>query len=206
ADAGLAHARRPHQQHDRAADFAFVGTNREELKDAVLDVIKARVVFIEHFARVFEEELSLVLADLAVNFRRNLFLQARDFDFLAQHRQDFLHTLEHRHAIEHFLQLDAGGGGQGGGEVGEGRWIVGTEAVEIILQLFAVQRVERQQLLDRVDQGHAIRLDLIGRLVGLVRVFDFHQERRAMVFEPSLDAHTAQALSDELQFAVLAAG
>ncbi|MCY1178181.1 hypothetical protein D9M73_185210 [compost metagenome] len=66
-----------------------------------------------------EEELALVLTDLAVHFSGNLFLQARDLDFLAQHRQDFFHALEHRHAVEHFLQLTTGGRGERGGEVGQ---------------------------------------------------------------------------------------
>ncbi|MNH75340.1 hypothetical protein D3C87_967730 [compost metagenome] len=39
-----------------------------------------------------------------------------------------------------------------------------------------------------------------------MRVFNLHQIRRAVVFQPGLDAHAAQALGDELQFAVLAAG
>ncbi len=290
ADAGLAHARRPHQQHDRAADLAFVGAHGEEFEDAFLDVVEPGVVLVEHLARVFEaqlvfaihaprqgrgpvqviagdrvlrragfedrqlaqffvdaflrggrqglvlqallelfevgaavvlgqaqllldhlelfleEELALVLADLPVHLGGDFVLQARDFDFLAQHRQDFFHALEHRHAVEHFLQLQTGGRGQGGGEVGQWRRVVGAEAVEVVLQLLAVQRVERQQFLDRVDQGHAVGLDLVGGLRALVRVFHFHQVRWAMVLEPGADAHPGQALGDELQLAVFAAG
>lgn len=58
AHAGLAHARRPHQQHDGAGDFAFIGAHREELEDATLDVIQARMVFVQDLARVFQVELS----------------------------------------------------------------------------------------------------------------------------------------------------
>jgi hypothetical protein len=54
--------------------------------------------------------------------------------------------------------------------------------------------------------GHAVGLDLVGRLAGLVRVFDFHQVGRAVVLEPGADPHAGQALGDELQLAVLAAG
>jgi hypothetical protein len=176
--------------------FAFVGAHGEEFEDAVLDVVEAGMVFVEHLARVFEvefvlavhaprhrggpvqvvagdgvfrragledrqfvhffidallrlgrqglafqalfelldvgaavvlgqaqfllddlelfleEELALVLADLAVDLGGDFFLQARDFDFLAQHRQDFFHALEHGHAVQHFLQLVAGGRGE----------------------------------------------------------------------------------------------
>lgn len=153
-----------------------------------------------------EEELALMLADLAVHFGGEFFLQACDFDFLAQHRQDFFHALEHGYAVQHFLQLVAGGRGERGSEVGQRRRVVGAEAVEVVLQLFAVQRVERQQFLDRIDQRHAVGLDLVGRLAGLVRVFDFHQVRWAVVLEPGANPHAGQALGDELQFAVLAAG
>ncbi len=192
ANAGFTHTRRADQQHDRAADLAFVRTDGEEFEDAVLDVVQTRVVLVEDFACVLEvefvlavhapryrgcpvqiiarnrvlrragfedrqfvsfffeaflhlrrqgfafeallelfevgaavvlgqakfllddlellleKEFALMLADLAVNFCRNLLLQARDFNFLAQHRQDFFHALEHRHAVEHFLQLGTG--------------------------------------------------------------------------------------------------
>ena len=94
------------------------------------------------------------------------------------------HALEHWHTVEHFLQLRAGSRGQRGGEVGQGRWVVWAEAVEVVLQLFAVQRIERQQLLDRIDQGHAIGLHLVGGFGGLMRVVHFHQVGRAMVLEP----------------------
>ncbi|MNB99524.1 hypothetical protein D3C75_468100 [compost metagenome] len=39
-----------------------------------------------------------------------------------------------------------------------------------------------------------------------MRVFDFHQVRRAVVLEPGLEAYAGQALGDELQLAVFAAG
>ncbi|MNJ38086.1 hypothetical protein D3C77_329260 [compost metagenome] len=222
ANAGLAHARRTHQQHDGAADLAFPGTDGEELEDPVLDVIEPGMVLVEHLARMFEvelvlavhppgqgsgpvqvvtgngvfgragfqdrqlahlfidafftgrrqclalqalfellkvgtavvlgqaklllddlelfleEEFALVLTDLAVHFGRDLVLQAGDLDLLAQHRQDFFHALEDRHAVEHFLQLSTGSGGQRCGEVGQRRRVVGAEAIEVVLQLFAV--------------------------------------------------------------------
>ena len=286
----LAHARRAYQQYDGTGDFAFVGAHGEEFEDAALDVIQARMVLVEHFARVLEvefvftvyaprhrggpvqvvardgvfrrtgfqdrqfvqffidallclgrqhlalqalfelfdvgaaivlgqaqlllddlelfleEELTLVLADLAVYLGGELFLQTRDFYLFAQHRQHFFHAFEHGHAVQHFLQFITCRRGEGGGKVGERRRVVGAEAVEVVLQLFAVQRVEGQQFLDGIDQRHAVGLDLIGRLAGLVRVFDFHQVRWAVVLEPGLDAHAGQALGDELQLAVLAAG
>ena len=194
---------------------AFLRLSREGFAfKALLELldVRAAVVFgqaqflLDHLELFFEEELALMLADFQVHFGGNFFLQARDFDFLAQHRQNFLHAFEHGHAIEHFLQLVAGCRGQRGREIGQRRRVVGAEAIEVVFQLFAVQRVERQQLLDGIDQRHAVSLHLIGGLFGLLRVFDFHQIRRAVVFEPHADAHTGQALGHELQFAVFAAG
>ena len=153
-----------------------------------------------------EEELALVFADLPVDLGRDLVLQARDFHLFAQHRQHLFHAFEHGYAVEHFLQLVAGGRGERGGEIGERRRVVGAEAIEVVLQLFAVQRVERQQLFDRVDQRHAVGLDLVGGLGGLAGVFDFNQVGRAVVLEPGADAYPGQALGDELQLAVFTAG
>ncbi|MNZ49806.1 hypothetical protein D3C78_675830 [compost metagenome] len=290
ADAGLAHAGRAHQQHDGAGNLALEGAHGEEFEDAVLHVVEARVVLVQHLAGVFqvetvlavdtpghrgrpvqvvagdgvfrraglqdrqlvqffvdallrllgqdlavqagaeavgvgalvvlgdaqlllddlqlflEEELALVLADLAVHLGRQFALQARHLHFLAQQRQDPFHALEHRHRIQHLLQLAGGGGGQGGGEVGQRRRVVGAEAIEVVLQLLAVQGVERQQFLDRVDQRHAVGLDLVTRVQGTLRIVHLHQVGRPMALEPAADAHPLQALGNELQLAAIAAG
>ena len=147
-----------------------------------------------------------MLADLPVHLGGDFILQASDLDFLAQHGQHFFHALEHGHAVEHFLKLAAGRRGQCGGEVGQRGGVVGAEAVEVVLQLFAVQRVEGQQLLDRIDQGHAVGLDLVGGVGRLARVVDFNQVGRAMVLEPGPNTHPRQALGHELQLAVFPAG
>ena len=64
---------------------------------------------LDHLELFLEEELALMLADLPVHLGRNLILQARDFDFLAQHGQHFFHALEHGYAIQDLLQFVAGG-------------------------------------------------------------------------------------------------
>ena len=61
ADAGLAHPGRAHQQHDRAADLAFPGANGEEFEDALLDVVQAGMVLVEHLARMLEVEFVLAV-------------------------------------------------------------------------------------------------------------------------------------------------
>jgi len=69
ADTGFTHARRAHQQHDRTADRAFVGTHSEEFEDALFNVIEPRVVGVEHFARVLE--VKFVLPQHAPRQRRS---------------------------------------------------------------------------------------------------------------------------------------
>ncbi len=152
-----------------------------------------------------EEELALALADLAVDLAGQFLLQPGDFHFLAQQRQHLLHALQDRHGIQHFLQLHARRGGQRGGEVRQRRRVVGAEAIKVVLQLLAIQRVKRQELLDRVDQCHAVGLHLVARVVIAFRVIDFHQIRR-FAPQPAADAHPRQALGDELQLAALLRG
>ena len=43
-DGGLANARRPDEQEDRAADFTLVGTDGQELDDALFDVLQPVMV------------------------------------------------------------------------------------------------------------------------------------------------------------------
>ncbi len=59
ADAGLAHARWADQQDDGAGNFALEGTDSEKFEDAVLDVVEACVMLVQHLARAFEVELVL---------------------------------------------------------------------------------------------------------------------------------------------------
>src|SRR5690606_11784936 len=90
-------------------------------------------------------------------------------------------------------------------EVRQWRRLVGAEAVEIVLQLFAVQRVERQQLLDRIDQRHAVGLYLVARILVALGIVHFHQIRR-LASQPAADTHAGHALGHELQLAALARG
>ncbi len=152
-----------------------------------------------------EEELALALADLAIDLAGEFLLQLADLDFLAQQRQHLFHALQDRHGVQYFLQFGARRGGQRGGEVGQRRRVVGAEAIEVVLQLLAVQRIEWQELLDRVDQRHAVGLDLVARVLVALRVIDFHQIRR-LAPQPAADAHPRKALGDELQLAALLRG
>ena len=184
-----------HLAFQAGAEFVGVGA---------LVVLGDAQLLLDDLQLFLEEEFALVFADLAVDLGGQLLLQARDFHLLAQQRQDLLHPLEDRHGVQHFLQFAAGRGGQGRGEVGEWRRVVGTEAVQVVLQFLAVQRVERQQLLDRVDQGHAVGLHFVTGIDRGLRIVHLHHERRTMALDPAPDTHPRQALGDELQLAALA--
>jgi hypothetical protein len=56
---GLAHARRPHEQDDRAARVRLQLADREEFQDAVLHALDVVVVAVEHRARVLQVEVVL---------------------------------------------------------------------------------------------------------------------------------------------------
>ncbi len=186
-----------HLAFQAGAEFVGVGA---------LVVLGDAQLLLDDLQLFLEEEFALVFADLAVDLGGQLLLQARDFHLLAQQRQDLLHPLEDRHGVQHFLQFAAGRGGQGRGEVGERRRVVGTEAVQVVLQFLAVQRVERQQLLDRIDQGHAVGLHFVTGIDRGLRIVHLHHERRTMALDPAPDTYPRQALGDELQLAALARG
>ncbi len=81
---------------------------------------------------------------------------------------------------------------------------MGAEAVEIVLEFLTVERVDRQQFLDAVDDCHGIGAGLV--LVGLdrlSRIADLYQIGR-LLRQPALDTEAAQALGDELQLPLLA--
>ncbi len=59
ADAGLAHAGRPHQQQNRAFHLAAHGAHGQELDNAVLHVVEAAVVLLQRPARVAQVEVVL---------------------------------------------------------------------------------------------------------------------------------------------------
>ncbi len=57
ADGGLAHAGRAHQQDDGAGDAAFHDAQGEKLEDALLDVLQAIVVLVQHLAGMLQVQL-----------------------------------------------------------------------------------------------------------------------------------------------------
>jgi hypothetical protein len=149
-----------------------------------------------------QEELTLLLGHFLVDLLANLRLQAGDVELLLQQHQHLFHALLQGKRLKHLLQVMLGCGGQAGGEIGELRRLVRSVAVEEELQFLRIQRVERQQFLDGVDDGDGVGADYLGiRLARLVRVFHPNPVGRR-VGNPLDDAEAAYALGDELHLAL----
>jgi hypothetical protein len=120
-----------------------------------------------------QKELALVLAHLLLDLLADVGLELGDFQFLFDQHDDFFHPLQNRRDGEDFLQFLLAGRGQAGGEIGQRRGIVGVEAVEEEFQFLGIQRVERDQLLERVDDRQRIGAQFIDvGLVVLVQILD----------------------------------
>ena len=149
-----------------------------------------------------QEEFALMLLHLRVDLLGDLGLQLCDLDFLAQQGQHLLHALHHRQRLQHLLQLSALGRGDGGGEISQRTRFMRAEAVEVLLELLTVQRVDRQQLLYAVDHRHRVGARLIALGIDrLARIGDLDQIGR-LARQPARDAEAAQSLGDELYLVI----
>jgi len=81
--------------------------------------------------------------------------------------------------------------------------ILRAEAVQKHAQLLHVQGVERQQLLDGVDHGHGIGLDLLVRRAGWLRQIIHPGGKGRLPRDPSRDAEALQTLDQDLELSVL---
>ena len=70
-----------------------------------------------------------MFADAVVNGFVDFDLQARHFHFFFQQQQHFFHALLQRQRFQNFLQRRTFGGGNGGREIGQRRWVVGAETI-----------------------------------------------------------------------------
>lgn len=186
-------------RHDEALQAVAEGV------DVVLAVILGDAqLALDHLELLAQEELPLALLHLGVDLVADLALQLGDLDLLAQQRQHLLHAREHRQGGQHVLQLAPLGRGDGRGEVGERARLVGAEAVEVVLELLAVEGVDRQQLLDAVDQRHGVGAGLVRLGVHrLPRVAHLHQIG-GLAGDPALDAEALHPLGDKLDLVLLA--
>ncbi len=110
-----------------------------------------------------QKELALLLVHLLLDRAPDLLLGAGELELVVEQDQHLFHARQQRQDLQHLLELLLGRGGEAGREIGEMRRIIGAEAVQEHPQLFDIERVERQQLLDGVDHGHGVGLDLLVR-------------------------------------------
>ncbi len=115
-----------------------------------------------------QEDIALPLLHFLFDVAANLHLCPRHLQLLLQQHQGLFQPRIQGHRFQHVLQLGAAGGGQAGTEVRQPRRVAGTEMGQELLQFLAVEGVERQQLLDHVDDGRGVGLDLGG--LGIVRL------------------------------------
>ncbi len=191
-------------------DALFRRFGQRELGDALVEgvelgglvVLGEAQFFLNRLELLAQEEFALLLAHLLVDLFADVRLQARDVELLLQQHQHLLHALFQREGFQHVLQGLFRRGGEAGGKVGQLRRLVGAEAVEEELEFLGIQRIKRQQVLDRVDDGDGVRADFLGiRPARLVRVFDPDLVGRGFR-QPFDNAETPRALGDELHLAV----
>jgi hypothetical protein len=155
-------------------------------------------LFLDDLQLLAKKELALLRRYLLVDLIRDLAAQLGDLALLAQQLQHFLHPRLQRQRVEYLLQLLAAGRGQGRGEICELAGLVRIEVGDVLLELLAVQRIQRQQFLHGLEHGHRIGLDAVAVAIALAAwILDLHAIRR-LVTEPAQDTEAAQALGEEL--------
>ena len=178
-------------------------TAAEGVDVALAIVLGDTELFLDDLELLAQEELALALLHLRVDLFADLVLQLGDLDLLAQQRQHLLHPIHDRQGLEHVLQLLALGGGDGCSEIGQRTRFVRAEAVEIALQLLAVEGVDGQQFLDAVDQRHRVGARFLRLGIDrLARIGDLHQVGRCLR-QPAVNAKAPHPLSDELDLLFL---
>ncbi len=133
----------------------------------------------------------------------DLLLGARELELVVQQDEDLLHARQERDGLQDLLELRLGRGGQAGGEVRQVGRVLGTETVEEHAQLFHIEGIEREQLLDGVDDGHGVGLDLLIRRAGRLRDVGHPSGEGRLTRYPGLQPEALQALDQNLEVAVL---
>lgn len=129
----------------------------------------------------------------------DLLLRLGQFQLVVQQVKNLFHARQQIHRLQHLLQLFFAGGGQGRGEIGQVGWILGTNAVQEHAQLLAVQRIQRQQFLDAVDNRHRVWFDLSVLGFGRFREIVDPGAERYLVTQQVVDTKTMQAFHHYLQ-------
>ncbi len=174
----------------------------EELQVGAAIILGQAEFFLDDFQLFAQKKLSLLLRDLFIHLAGDMGLHLGHFALFAQQHQHFFHARQQGQRIENFLQLVTFGGGQGGGEIRQQAGLVGAEVGHVVLQLFAVQRVQWQQFLDLLDERHGIGLDLVTVAIArAARVLHLHPIGRR-IREPAHDTETLHPLHQELPGAI----
>ena len=107
AERGLAHARRPDKAEDRAPGVLHQAAHRQELQDALLDLLQAVVVALEHL--LGELEVADLLGFLLPRHRQQpVEIVARDGRF-GRHRRHVFQPLQLGHGLLERVLRHAGG-------------------------------------------------------------------------------------------------
>ena len=161
-------------------------------------VFRDTQLFLDDFQLLTQKEFTLLIRDFLVHLLGDLAAQFGHFALFSQQGQNLLHARLQGQRVENFLQARAVGGGQGGGKVGQQTRLIRVEVGDVVAQFFAVQGVEGQEFLNRLQYRHGVGLDIVAVEIALAaRVFHLHPVGR-LVTQPAQDAKTAHALSQEL--------
>ncbi len=145
----------------------------EALELLLLVVLLEPQLLLDALELLAQEELALLLADPLFDLLRDLRLELGDVELAPEQLRRFLQPWLELQRLEHLLQLGAVRARQVGGVVGEACGVLEIALAEQQIQLFLEQRVELYQVLDRVDDGQGVGLELVtDRPLRFVQVFD----------------------------------
>ena len=156
-----------------------------------------------------QKRFALVLLDLAFHVLPDLHLGTGDLQLLVQQFENFFQPGQQRQGLQNVLKFGLGSRCQAGGEVGQHRRFVRTEPPKKDLQFLAIQRVQRDQFLDGVDDGDCVGLHLLGLngsragsgMLGEVLGGDHEGQFPS---DPAPDAKSLQPFQNDLQMFVVA--
>ncbi len=151
-----------------------------------------------------QKELALLTLHALFHRLADRVLGLGQLQLLVQQLEHLLHARQQLDGLQHVLQLMLVGGGEAGGKVGQMGGIVRAEAVQEHAQLLRVERIERQQFLDGIDDGDRIGLDLLAFVARFGQILDPGGEGGFLVIDLD-DAESLQALHQHLQAPVRSA-
>src|SRR5688572_10193923 len=135
-------------------EFGYPATKALKVGSAV--VLGYSQFFLNRFQLFTQKKFALLLLDFFSDLRTNAVLQFGGVELFLDEHQHFLYAAAQVKSLQHSLQLLLGSGRQARCKVGEQPGSVGIETAQEELELFAIERIEWNELLDRVDDRHGI--------------------------------------------------